>query len=115
MRERCLKIGSAGKTFSLTGWKVGYVAGAAPLLVGVPVGGLGLYAAGMGHVWPSLFLLAVGVVTCAGFSREDLVAALDPERFRRSAGGSDEGPRPDARAGERHAGEEDAGALPGQD
>lgn len=25
MRDRCLKIGSAGKTFSLTGWKVGYV------------------------------------------------------------------------------------------
>lgn len=32
MRDRCLKIGSAGKTFSLTGWKVGYVTGAAPLL-----------------------------------------------------------------------------------
>jgi len=27
MRERTLKIGSAGKTFSLTGWKVGYVTG----------------------------------------------------------------------------------------
>lgn len=27
MRERCLRIGSAGKTFSLTGWKVGYIAG----------------------------------------------------------------------------------------
>lgn len=25
MRERCLRIGSAGKTFSLTGWKIGYV------------------------------------------------------------------------------------------
>ncbi len=25
MRERCLRISSAGKTFSLTGWKVGYV------------------------------------------------------------------------------------------
>ncbi|MFC5354046.1 aminotransferase [Azospirillum himalayense] len=32
MRDRCLKIGSAGKTFSLTGWKVGYVTGAAHLL-----------------------------------------------------------------------------------
>ena len=31
MRERCLRIGSAGKTFSLTGWKVGYVTAAAPL------------------------------------------------------------------------------------
>ena len=27
MRERCLKIGSAGKIFSLTGWKVGWVMG----------------------------------------------------------------------------------------
>jgi aspartate/methionine/tyrosine aminotransferase len=25
LRERCMRIGSAGKTFSLTGWKVGYV------------------------------------------------------------------------------------------
>ncbi len=33
MRERCLRIGSAGKTFSLTGWKVGYVTGAPGLLV----------------------------------------------------------------------------------
>ncbi len=32
MRERCLKISSAGKTFSLTGWKVGMVVGAAQLL-----------------------------------------------------------------------------------
>jgi N-succinyldiaminopimelate aminotransferase len=32
MFERCLRIGSAGKTFSLTGWKVGYVSGPAPLV-----------------------------------------------------------------------------------
>jgi N-succinyldiaminopimelate aminotransferase len=32
MRDRCLRIGSAGKTFSLTGWKVGYVTGAPALL-----------------------------------------------------------------------------------
>jgi len=32
MRERCLKIGSAGKTFSLTGWKVGYVTAAPDLI-----------------------------------------------------------------------------------
>ena len=31
MRERCLRIGSAGKTFSLTGWKVGYVTASGPL------------------------------------------------------------------------------------
>jgi N-succinyldiaminopimelate aminotransferase len=31
MRERCLRIGSAGKSFSLTGWKVGYVSAPARL------------------------------------------------------------------------------------
>jgi aspartate/methionine/tyrosine aminotransferase len=31
MRERCLRVGSAGKTFSLTGWKVGYVTAPAAL------------------------------------------------------------------------------------
>ena len=36
MRGRCLRIGSAGKTFSLTGWKVGYVTAAPELLA--PVG-----------------------------------------------------------------------------
>ncbi len=34
MADRCLRIGSAGKTFSLTGWKVGYVSGP-PALVNV--------------------------------------------------------------------------------
>ena len=32
MRERCVKIGSAGKIFSLTGWKVGLVCAAPALL-----------------------------------------------------------------------------------
>lgn len=31
MRERCIRIGSAGKSFSFTGWKVGYVTAPAPL------------------------------------------------------------------------------------
>jgi aspartate/methionine/tyrosine aminotransferase len=31
MRERCVKIGSAGKMFALTGWKVGLVIAAPPL------------------------------------------------------------------------------------
>ncbi len=35
MRDRTLRIGSAGKTFSLTGWKVGYVTGPATLLAPV--------------------------------------------------------------------------------
>jgi N-succinyldiaminopimelate aminotransferase len=32
MRERCVKIGSAGKIFSLTGWKVGFVCAAPRIL-----------------------------------------------------------------------------------
>lgn len=32
MRERSIRIGSAGKTFSLTGWRIGYVTGPAPLI-----------------------------------------------------------------------------------
>jgi N-succinyldiaminopimelate aminotransferase len=32
MRERCVKIGSAGKIFSLTGWKVGFVCAAPKIL-----------------------------------------------------------------------------------
>ncbi len=32
MRDRCLRIGSAGKTFSATGWKVGYVTAAPAFL-----------------------------------------------------------------------------------
>ena len=31
MRERCVHVGSAGKTFSMTGWKVGYSVGAGDL------------------------------------------------------------------------------------
>ena len=31
LRERCLRVGSAGKTFSLTGWKVGYITAPRPL------------------------------------------------------------------------------------
>ena len=31
MRERCVKIGSAGKMFALTGWKVGFLCAAPPL------------------------------------------------------------------------------------
>lgn len=32
MRERTVRIGSAGKTFSLTGWKIGYITGPAALI-----------------------------------------------------------------------------------
>ncbi len=32
MRDRCIRIGSAGKTFSLTGWKIGYLTACPELL-----------------------------------------------------------------------------------
>ena len=32
MAQRCVRVGSAGKTFSLTGWKVGYISGPPALL-----------------------------------------------------------------------------------
>ena len=35
MAERTLTISSAGKTFSLTGWKIGWVTGPAPLVTAV--------------------------------------------------------------------------------
>lgn len=35
MFGRCLRIGSAGKTFSLTGWRLGYATGPAPLIEAV--------------------------------------------------------------------------------
>lgn len=35
MAERTLTVSSAGKTFALTGWKVGWVTGPAPLVAGV--------------------------------------------------------------------------------
>lgn len=41
MRERCIRIGSAGKTFSMTGWRVGYLT-ACPALI-KPVAGAHQY------------------------------------------------------------------------
>ncbi|QDH16938.1 aminotransferase [Swingsia samuiensis] len=32
MRDRCVRIGSAGKSFSLTGWKVGYITASSALI-----------------------------------------------------------------------------------
>lgn len=32
MRERCVRIGSAGKTFSMTGWRIGYATGCERLI-----------------------------------------------------------------------------------
>ncbi len=35
MKERTIRIGSAGKTFSVTGFRIGYVTGPAPLITGL--------------------------------------------------------------------------------
>lgn len=35
MRERCVRIGSAGKTFSMTGWRIGYATGPEALITGM--------------------------------------------------------------------------------
>lgn len=35
MRERCVRIGSAGKTFSMTGWRIGYATGPQRLITGM--------------------------------------------------------------------------------
>jgi N-succinyldiaminopimelate aminotransferase len=35
MRERTLVVGSAGKTFNVTGWKIGWISGPAPLVAAV--------------------------------------------------------------------------------
>jgi N-succinyldiaminopimelate aminotransferase len=35
MRERTLVVGSAGKTFNVTGWKIGWICGPAPLITAV--------------------------------------------------------------------------------
>lgn len=35
MRERCVRIGSAGKTFSMTGWRIGYATGCERLITGM--------------------------------------------------------------------------------
>jgi N-succinyldiaminopimelate aminotransferase len=35
MRERTLVVGSAGKTFNVTGWKIGWICGPAPLVSAV--------------------------------------------------------------------------------
>ena len=35
MRERTLVVSSAGKTFNVTGWKIGWICGPAPLVAAV--------------------------------------------------------------------------------
>jgi len=82
MRERCLKIGSAGKIFSLTGWKVGWVVAPPPLLV--PVVKAHQY---LTFTTPPELQAAVawGLENCAGYI-ESLPKVLAARRDRLSAG-----------------------------
>jgi aspartate/methionine/tyrosine aminotransferase len=82
MRERCMRIGSAGKTFSLTGWKVGYVTCDASLAPNVAKAHQNLT-----FTTPPNLQRAVAV----GLMKEDayfagLSAALEAKRDRLGAG-----------------------------
>ncbi len=82
MRERCLRIGSAGKTFSLTGWKVGYVTAVARLATLVAKAHQNLT-----FTTPPNLQRAVAV----GLAKDDqyfaeLARALESKRDRLSAG-----------------------------
>jgi N-succinyldiaminopimelate aminotransferase len=87
MRDRVVRIGSAGKTFALTGWKIGYVT-AAPHLLG-PIA--------KAHQFVTFTTppdLQHAVALGLGFADdyfEDFVAGLEAKRDRLSAGLSDLG------------------------
>ena len=82
LRDRCLRVSSAGKTFSLTGWKIGYVTGPAALC--------GLVAKAhqnLTFTTPPNLQRAVAV----GLAKDDayftgLATALEQKRDRLSAG-----------------------------
>ncbi|MGH6979835.1 MAG: aminotransferase class I/II-fold pyridoxal phosphate-dependent enzyme, partial [Stellaceae bacterium] len=84
MRERTLRIGSAGKTFSLTGWKVGYVSGPARLIsvvekahqfVTFATNGALQYAVAAGLALPDGYFVTLAAEQQA--KRDTLRAALD--------------------------------------
>ena len=84
MRERTLRIASAGKTFSLTGWKVGYVSGPARLVsvvekahqfVTFATNGALQYAVAAGLALPDSYFATLAAEQQA--KRDTLRAALD--------------------------------------
>jgi aspartate/methionine/tyrosine aminotransferase len=76
MRERCIRIGSAGKSFSLTGWKVGYVVAAPELMA--PIARAHQFIT---FTTPPALQLAVaeGLASGDGYYR-DLIAGLSAKR-----------------------------------
>ncbi len=82
MRERTLTISSGGKTFSFTGWKVGWVCGPAPLLDAVRTAKQYLtYASGT----PFQHAIAKGLALGDSYY-EELVVDLRAKRDRLAAG-----------------------------
>ncbi len=82
MRERVMRIGSAGKTFSLTGWKVGYVTAPAALADLVAKAHQNLTFTTPPNLQRAV---AVGLAKDQGYFG-DLAAALAAKRDRLAAG-----------------------------
>ncbi len=88
MRERTIKIGSAGKIFSLTGWKTGWACAAPPLAAAVAKAHAFLtFTTPPNLQWAAAYGLAhekaYFAAACAGFarSRDRLTAGLKAEGF----------------------------------
>ncbi|HTR17441.1 MAG TPA: aminotransferase [Acetobacteraceae bacterium] len=82
MRERCVRIGSAGKTFSLTGWKVGYVTAPAALASVIAKAHQNLTFTTPPNLQRAV---ALGLAKDDSYFR-DLAGALEAKRDRLSAG-----------------------------
>src|SRR5260370_2760730 len=87
MRERTATISSAGKTFSFTGWKVGWVAGSAELVTAVRTAKQFLTYVSSG---PFQYAIAVGLALPDSFYA-DLSAGLERRRDLLAAGLRDAG------------------------
>jgi aspartate/methionine/tyrosine aminotransferase len=80
--ERVMRVGSAGKTFSLTGWKVGYVTAPAPLAVVVAKAHQNLTFTTAPNLQRAV---ALGLAKDEGYFR-DLATDLQAKRDRLAAG-----------------------------
>lgn len=82
MRERSIRIGSAGKTFSLTGWRIGYVTGPAPLIHAVMKAHQYLAYTSPGHLQEAV---ALGLDLADSYY-EGFLAGMREKRDRMRAG-----------------------------
>ena len=82
MKERCIRIGSAGKTFSMTGWRIGYASGSGAL-----IGAVTKARQFMGYTTPAHLQIAVAHgLTYADEYYHALTAQLQQKRDFLSAG-----------------------------